>query len=61
MRPAHKTISAGRLDLREQAGYSISEAARLRASELVLRPQPFRRSTYRFAASFIPEEGKGKL
>jgi hypothetical protein len=60
--PAHKMISAGRLDIREQAGFQLSEAALLKS----IRTRSFDR--YRFAEAltdsqllFIPEEGKGKF
>ena len=43
MRPAHKTISAGRWMVREQACYEISEAALLKS----IRTWSFER--YRFA------------
>jgi len=55
MRPAHKTISAGRLDIREQAVFNFRSRSFKEHPNLVLRPLPFRRSTYRFAASFYSQ------
>ena len=59
MRPAHKTISAGRLD-RSRVGWLLKlEALPLEHPNLVLRPLPFRRSQIRFAASLSsPRKGK---
>ena len=59
MRPAHKTISAGRLDIREQAGIQTSEAALLEHPNWSFDRYRFAEDPNRFAASFIPRRGKG--
>src|SRR5829696_4303840 len=59
MRPAHKTISAGVLEVREQACFHISKPLFQEHPNLVLRPLPFRRSPSDSQLLFIPKKGKG--
>src|SRR5829696_6225977 len=55
MRPAHKTISAGVLEVREQACFHISKPLCKEHPNLVLRPLPFRRSQSDSQLLFIPK------
>src|SRR5437762_6726711 len=59
MRPAHKTISAGRLDSSRAGLFKTSEAALYEEHpNLVLRPLPFRRSQSNSQLLLFPKGGK---
>src|SRR5215510_266516 len=59
MRPAHKMISAGRLDSSRVGFFHTSKPLLSEHPNLVLRPPPFRRSQSDSQLLFIPKKGKG--
>ena len=59
MRPAHKSISAGRLDSSRADLFQTSKPLFQEHPNLVLRPLPFRRSPSDSQLLCIPNKGKG--